>query len=239
MKLHSLIAAALLAVAGTSHAALIHQFNLNGSLKDSITNTSLAGLGGKLAGNQYVFGLNQGLKLDAALGGEYTIDMSFQFDDFNRYGRIIEFGNLGRENGLYAEYNKFRLYGYSDAAAGALVKDVNSRVSITRDAAKMFRVYQDGVLVLSVLDSNGIADFGSNPAHFFKDNTSGSYTNEANTGAVDYIRVFDKALTRTELLALPTPPSEADVVEPASLSLMGAGLALLGWTRRRRQRSPA
>jgi len=239
MTFRSLIAAALLCFASSSQAALIHQFNLNGSLKDSVSNTSLASLGGKLVDNQYVFGLNQGLRLDTALGGEYTIDMSFHFDGFNRYGRILEFGNLARENGFYAEGSKLRLYGYNNAPAGALVKDVNSRVTVTRDAAKMFRVYQDGVLVLSVLDNTGIADFGSNPAHFFIDNTSGSYTNEANTGAVDYIRVFDSALTQAELLALPTPPAQAEVAEPASLGLVGAGLALVGWTRRRTQRSAA
>ena len=47
MKLHSLIAATLLCLASSSQAALSHQFNLNGSLKDSITDTSLEHFGGK------------------------------------------------------------------------------------------------------------------------------------------------------------------------------------------------
>lgn len=233
MKLHSLIAAALLCLASSSQAALIHQFNLNGSLKDSITDTSLEHFGGKFVDNQYVFAANQGLKLGTQLGAEYTIDLSFHFDGFRNYGRIIEFGNLARENGLYAESDHFRLYSYGKTG-GDLTKDVNSRMTVTRDAQGLFTVYQDGVQVLSVNDVDGIADFGSNPAHFFRDNTSGAYTGEANAGAVDYIRVFSTALTQDEVLALPTPPS-ADLPEPASLGLVGAGLALVGWTRRRQR----
>ncbi|SFD75643.1 hypothetical protein [Massilia yuzhufengensis] len=43
MKFHSLMAAALLCAASSSHAALIHQFNLDGSLQDSVGGAALLG----------------------------------------------------------------------------------------------------------------------------------------------------------------------------------------------------
>ena len=93
-------------------------------------------------------------------------------------------------------------------------------MTVTRDAAGTLTVYQDGKLVLNVVDDKGIADFGANPAHFFRDNTTGPYTGEANPGAVDYIRVFDTALSLAEVQALSAPPA-AVVTEPGSLLLLG------------------
>ncbi|MGH8854163.1 MAG: LamG-like jellyroll fold domain-containing protein [Telluria sp.] len=238
MKFHSLIAAALLyCAASSSHAALIHQFHLNGSLNDSVTGTSLVALGGTPGANAYVFNANQGLRLDAQLGGVYTIDMVFHFDSFRSYGRIVDFHNLNGDDGLYAAGHAMRLFNVAGTGAGGyLADDVNSRVTLTRDDQKMFRVYQNGELVLSVNDTTGIADFGQNVAHFFRDNVVGGASGEANPGAVDYIRVYNTALSAGEVRELAPPAAEvAEVREPASFGMVGAGLALLGWTRRRRK----
>lgn len=230
MKFHSLMAAALLAFSMDSHAGLIHQFNLNGSLADSVGTAKLVGMGGTVGANAYAFGANQGLRLETQLGGVYTIDMRFHFDSFANYGRIVDFKNLVGDDGFYASTDKLRLFG-TNGIGGNLDAGVDSRVTLTRDAQKMFKVYQNGELVFSVADSGGIADFGQNFAHFFRDN-NGSNSEEANPGAVDYIRVYDTALSSDEVRAL-TPP-DAQVSEPATFGMMGAGLALLGFTRRRR-----
>ncbi|QOY94824.1 hypothetical protein IM543_02660 [Massilia sp. UMI-21] len=231
MKFHSLIAAALLCAASSSHAALIHEFKLDGSLNDSVTGTALTALGGSVVQNRYVFGANQGLKLDAQLGGVYTIDMAFHFDRFGNYGRIVNFTNLSGDNGLYVQGHAFRLFGASGASGsgGYLTENIDSRVTLTRDANQMFKVYQNGELVLSVADAGGIADFGRNVAYFFRDN-NGAHSGEANPGAVDYLRIYDTALSQQEVQAL-TPPATA-ISEPATFGLLGAGLALMGWTRR-------
>ncbi len=230
MKFHSLMAAALLAFSMDSHAGLIHQFNINGSLADSVGTASLVGLGGAVGADAYVFDANKGLRLEAKLGGVYTIDMRFHFDSFRTYGRIVDFNNLVGDNGFYAANDRLRLFG-TNAIGGDLDANVDSRVTLTRDAQKMFKVYQNGELVFSVADTGGIADFGQNFAYFFRDN-DGASSGEANPGAVDYIRVYDTALGLDEVRAL-TPP-DVEVSEPASFGLMGAGLALLGFTRRRR-----
>ncbi|MEW6762902.1 MAG: LamG-like jellyroll fold domain-containing protein [Pseudomonadota bacterium] len=232
MKFHSLMAAALLAVSMDSHAGLIHQFNLNGSLADSVGSASLVSLGGTVGPDAYVFDANEGLRLEAKLGGVYTIDMSFHFDSFRTYGRIVDFKNLIGDDGFYAASDRLRLFG-TNAIGGNLDANVDSRVTLTRDAQNMFKVYQNGELVFSVADTGGLTNFGDNFAYFFRDNIVGGTTGEANPGAVDYLRVYDAALSLEEVRAL-TPP-DVDVAEPASLGLMGAGLALLGFTRRRRK----
>lgn len=234
MKFQSLIAAALLCAASNSHAALIHQFNLNGSLADSVTNKSLVSLGGTLGATGYTFGANQGLRLDAQLGGVYTIDMVFHFDTFGSYGRILNFTNLVGDDGFYAQGHIFRVFGTTGPVSGNggyLPTNVDSRMTVTRDAADMFKVYQDGQLVLSVSDPNNITDFGNNIAYFFRDNNGGN-GNEANPGAVDYIRIYNTALSAAEVQQL--PPVTAEVSEPATFGLLGAGLAMAGLTRRRR-----
>lgn len=233
MKFQSLIAAALLCAASSSHAALIHQFDLNGSLNDSVGTTKLVG-SGDLSANAYVFDANEGLRLDAKLGGVYTIDMVFHFDKFENYGRIVNFSNLVGDNGFYAEKQVFRVFGSTGPVTGSkglLTANVDSRVTLTRDAAKMFKVYQNGELVLSVADPNSITDFGDNIAYFFRDNND-SNGGEANPGAVDYIRIYNTALSADEVKVL--APLSTDVSEPASAGLLGAGLAMMGWTRRRR-----
>ncbi len=229
MKFHSLMAAALLSFSLDSHAGLIHQFTFDGSLADSVGNASLVALGGTLGDKAYTFGANQGLRLEATLGGVYTIDLRFRFGSFGNYGRILDFKNLAGDNGFYASGDKLRLFG-TTGIGGDLDAGVDSRVTLTRDAQKMVKVYQNGELVFSVSDTGGIADFGQNVAHFFRDN-DGANSGEANPGAVDYIRVYDLALSLEEVRAL-TPP-DAQVAEPGPLGLMGVGLALLGFIRRR------
>ncbi|RZA34383.1 MAG: PEP-CTERM sorting domain-containing protein [Lysobacteraceae bacterium] len=148
---------------------------------------------------------------------------------------MLNFTNLVGDNGFYAQNHIFRVFGATGPVTGSngyLAANVDSRVTLTRDAAKMFRVYQNGELVLSVSDPSNITDFGQNVAWFFRDN-DGANGGEANPGAVDYIRIYDTALSLEEVRAL-TPPA-AQVAEPASLALISAGLALLGGTRRRRK----
>jgi hypothetical protein len=104
------MAAALLSFASSSHAALIHQFELNGSLADSVSGKSLQALGGKTGDREYVFGPNQGLTLDTRLGGVYSIGMDFRFDALYSYNRIIDFKNRATDNGFYTTGNTFILY---------------------------------------------------------------------------------------------------------------------------------
>lgn len=233
MKFHKLMATALLFVALDTRASLIHHYELNGSLADSQGGKSLvAQPGGQLGATGYAFGPNQGLRLDEKLGGTYTIDMVFRFDafnPFNSYTRILDFRNLADDTGLYTWTNKYNLYNYG-TSAGKHELGKDTRLTLTRDSGKSFKLYQNGDLVMSIFDKDNVADFTANAMHFFRDNGG-----EAGRGAVDYISIYNHTMTATEVKELQPPVT--DLPEPGSLGMMAACLAMLGWIVRRRNKA--
>lgn len=237
MTLHSLIAAALLAVAVDSHAGLIHRYELNGDLSDALGGPGLNKYGSIAVGsNAYAFSGNQGLQLSYELGAAYTIDMRFQLDAVGGYQRLLNFQYADHmDNGLYVSGDDYCFYIKGCIGSGSFTPKQDIRLSLTRDAASRVSVFQDGTMLFSFDDSAGQAML-STPANvnpkrllsFFKDEGGG----EAAKGSVDFIHLYDNALDAREVAAL----HGVEVAEPASLGLFGAGLALLGWTRRRKRR---
>lgn len=230
MKIHSLIAGLLLCLSFDSRAALIHQYELNGSLADELGGPALYGNPTRNGG--YYFEQGRGLRLDAHLGEVYSIDMNVKFYNLFDFGykRILWDGEPSRtDGGLYTNAGKkadeFVLYPDLAHSGGSLRNDTYARVTVTRDADDRFKVYQDNELVLDVLDTMGYGKFMSNAVYFFQDN---GYENH--TGTVDFIHIYDHALSAGEING-EQPPSP--VPEPMPLTLIGAGLAAIGWTRRR------
>ena len=96
--------------------------------------------------------------------------------------------------------------------------------------------YVNGVQQISFTDSTGLAVFDAtgNIMRFFEDDLN-TGQREASAGVVDFIRIYNGALTAAEVRAL-----EQAVPEPATLLLTGVGLSTLvvGTWRRRGRRRP-
>jgi hypothetical protein len=213
MKFRHLLAVLALFAAVDSHAALIHQYELDGSLADTLGGSSLVANGG-------------------ALGAVYTIDMMFHFDSFGLWRKIVDFSDLKNDSGLYTYGADLSFYGLG-GTTGKLAALTDSRLTMTRSADAIFSIYQDGKLVAALNDRQYITDLASHDLNFFRDDRNGS---EAGPGAVDFIHIYDKALSAAEVKRLAKP---GEVAEPAAGLLMACGLCLLGLFSSQRQKGGA
>ena len=231
--------------ANAADAALIHNYELNGSLADSLGGPSLTETtpgSGVIGAQAYTFAQNQGLRLAASALpslSTYSVETSFLFTDTTGYRRILDFKNRASDTGLYNLNTALNFYNIVTGTSGTIVPAVQTQVVFTRDGTTgTVAGYVNGVQQITFNDAGGLSVIDTFLT-FFQDDLAVS--NEASAGRADFIRIYDNALTATEVAALPTgtlpmtPPVTGQVPEPASWAMMIGGFGMIGAALRRRR----
>ena len=243
-------ALAIAAIAGlalsTGHAAtLTHDYELNGSYADSLGGPSLVNEGGTLTATGYNFAANQGLNLSNAITpGNYSIELNFSLTDVSGYRKLVDYQDLGSDAGLYNLNSDLNFYPGPTGSTAAITSGTQADVIVTRDSATNSLVgYLNGVQQFTYADTSNYGVFSSpnNIAEFFHDDTH-TGGREASAGSVDFIRVFNGALTSTEAATLYANGVSTTVPEPsqfAVIAIFGVGLAALGLRARKRSANAA
>lgn len=235
--------ACLLAAAGTADAApiLLHQYRLNSSLADDLGGESLTSHGGRSLYYGYSFGPNEGLSLaNGGVSDDWSIAIDFLFHDPTHGGvgwsKILDTQNLATDWGIYTGWDgEIEVYADPNHSGSPLTLPpmTLSTLVITRNSSTSYvKAYLNGELQNSALDADG-GLVSSGPLHFFMDDLFTLDTlNEATSGYVNNIRIWDGVLSGQDIAQLEEldPPQ---IPEPATVLLVGSGLAAAGLRRLR------
>jgi hypothetical protein len=162
------------------------------------------------------FARDNGVALPSATGvmssGSYTIVVLFRFDQVSGFRRIIDFRNGASDEGAYVEDGHLKQGDRSDNIRA----NTYVQVVYTRDGSVASqRGYVDGRLVFRGT-TPGVYDLAllGDTLRFFRDDNE--FPNEASAGAVARIRVYDGALSESQVAALdrvPPPSSNPPAVK--------------------------
>lgn len=136
----------------------------------------------------------------------YSTIVNFEFDDVSDYRRILAFDTFDadNDNGLYDFSGQLDFYDEADndgadetlAPNVSLAENTYADVAFTRSADGSTAAYTNGTPQLTHADTTGQSVIRLDGLRYFKDNSTG----EESAGSVARIRIYNGALTATEVL---------------------------------------
>jgi hypothetical protein len=239
MKLRVSIIAAIAAFASVpANAAVIGDFRLDGSLTNVAGGAlTLSNNGGALGASGIAFGAGHGPSITGfASTGVYSVEVAFSLSTLSGWTRLLEFKGLTADTGLYSYAQRAYFYNSTISPQGDLMPDTMARLVFTRDGAGNSVAYIGNDAVISFNDAGNLATITS-VLNFFNDDIV--LGGEQSAGFVDYIRIYDTALSLEQVTLLAPPAVNGAVPEPTTWALMLAGFGLAGSAMRRRRRVSA
>jgi uncharacterized protein (TIGR03437 family) len=229
---------AVFSVPNNNHAPLVADYQFQNSLRSQVgAPPALTSLGSNSFETVTVdnrqrralrFNQNNGVALFSTAGlisnQAYTVVLLFALTQTNDYRRLIEFKNGTNNRGLYAYFDRlaFLTNRLVDGSNGVIRPNTYVQVALTRDSAGNVAGYVNGVRQFAFVDTEAAALIEGNALRFFRDNNGDG---EASEGHVARIRLYNAALSDSEIAALDRLPTGA-VASVSAASFDGATLAL-------------
>lgn len=220
-------------------AILIHEYALRGTLEDNLGGPSLSAFGGEITALGFVFAANQGLSFSSRAfnPANYSIEFSFKLSNPSGTTKLLDFHNLTADPGLYQSDGRLTFSPVASSGITDFQAGVDMHVVLTRDGAtNLVTAYVNGDARFSFHDDLSLAappGFSNKLSFFLND---GHDLNESG-GTLNYLRVFDGALTASEVSTLFAGGAPAAIPEPSTLTLLTLGTAAAFAFQRRRYRS--
>ena len=189
--------------------APVRDYQLTGSLADALGGPPLVALGGFQQAERYAFSANEGLNATMALANpaQYSLELFFEWYALSGgWQKIIDFHNLTSNVGLYTAGDGLQFVN-GPFTSNLFTARSFVRLVLTRDdATDVVRAYLNGNEVWNFVDTAGDAVFDGPDQiiRFFQDDTTTGQT-EAESGRVDFIRIYNAVLTQPQIEALPNP----------------------------------
>lgn len=223
---------ALLALAPTRAAVLIHEYTLRNTLSSVSTGPALDGIGGSISALGYIFAAHPfSLGTTLPLPANVSVEFSFKFQVA---GQLVA-GDFTPN--VVASKIDVTAPLVQQTAPGDVVRDVPLTVVITRDAASnVITGYVNGqtefVINQNVVDT--ASAFNASFAFSLSD-SPGAGARPFLGGRVDSVRIYNGALTAAEVKSLYVADVPLAIPEPSTYALLGVGVVALYFNRRGRK----
>lgn len=216
-------------------AVLIHDFTLRGTLADSLPGPSLVAMGGQITALGYVAVQSQGLSLTSPslTVANYSVEFTFRLNSANGNMKLLDLHGLTDTTGLYQDNGRLTFAPGAAAATASITSGTDLHVVLTRDSVtNQVRGFLNGQQVFAFTDATGVALVAPNrELNFFRDNFNLSPADPVG-GTIQSIRIYNGALTASEVSGLYAVAVPLPIPEPSVVALLLTGLAAVAFLRR-------